>query len=138
MYATVDIAFPKELAEYNNGGTADFSTSSLDCLVLTVRDAPKTIAGLLDAHRRICAQVLPRKITLTGKDNKPEPLTVDARADNPYEDHENYKLEPIFFAIFIVMDTIPSLNACHHRIFSNRDFISVTTVLLVRTANIMM
>ena len=30
MYATVDIAFPKELAEYNNGGTADFSTSSLD------------------------------------------------------------------------------------------------------------
>ena len=72
------------------------------------------------------------KITLAGEDKKPKPLTVDDRADTPYKDHENYSLEPIFFAIFIVIDTIRSLNACHHRILSDRDFISVMTVLLVR------
>ena len=31
------------------------------------------------------------------------------------------------------MDTILSLNACHHRILSDQDTMSITTVLLVRT-----
>lgn len=94
---------------------------------------PKTIDDLLDTHRRICAQVSLRKITLAGEDKKPNPLTVDDRANTPHEDDENYRLEPTCFAIFIVMDTIPSLNACHHRNLSDRDFISILTVILVRT-----
>lgn len=140
IYATVDIAFPRELAEYL--WTKWYRPGETPCRFLNFfarfvgsykPGCPKTIADLLDAHHRICAQVLLRQVTLTGDDDKPKPLAADDRADNPYEDHENYKLEPTFLAIFIVMDTLPPLNSCHDRDPSDRDFVSVTPVLLVRT-----
>ncbi|KAL8902495.1 MAG: hypothetical protein Q9207_004652 [Kuettlingeria erythrocarpa] len=55
------------------------------------------------------------------------------RVDNPYEDHENYKLETLFHAIFVVIDTRPPLKNFHTSAGKDLEFLGATPVLLVRT-----
>ncbi|KAL8915759.1 MAG: hypothetical protein Q9208_008852, partial [Pyrenodesmia sp. 3 TL-2023] len=77
--------------------------------------------------------VMLRQVTLNALDERPKPQTVDNRADNQHENHENYRLESLFHAIFTVIDTIPPLNSCQTRERDDREFVAATPVLLVRT-----
>ncbi|KAL8787432.1 MAG: hypothetical protein Q9213_002209 [Squamulea squamosa] len=137
IYATVNMYFERELAEYL--WTKWFRPGETPCRFGNFfaryvgsykSECPKTVADLLDAHRRVCAQVLLRQITLAAHDDKPKPSTIDERANNnPYEDHENYSLEATFHSIFLVMDTLPP----RKRHSADQDFLAATPVLLVRT-----
>ncbi|KAL8754759.1 MAG: hypothetical protein Q9184_005011 [Pyrenodesmia sp. 2 TL-2023] len=139
IYATVQIAFHRELAEYlwakwfQPGTPCRFGESFARYVASYLPDSPKTVPELLDAHRYICAQVLLRQVTLNPLDYRPKPKTVDNRAENLYENHENYRLESLFHAIFIVIDTIPPLNSNLTRKRDDREFAAATPVLLVRT-----
>ncbi|KAL8846313.1 MAG: hypothetical protein Q9221_008596 [Calogaya cf. arnoldii] len=142
IYATVKINFPKELAEYL--WTKWYRPGETPCRFLNFfarfvsfdkPEYPKTIPDILDAHRCIYSQVLLRQVTLTSYDDKPKPLTVDSRADNLQENHENYKLEPTFLALFIVLDTEPLMKSQPARGDYDPDFPAVTSALLVRTGD---
>ncbi|KAI4213351.1 MAG: hypothetical protein LQ351_004092 [Letrouitia transgressa] len=144
IYATVEIPFERELAEYlwnkwfRQGKTpCRFGNFFARFVGSYNPGSPKTIPELLDAHQRICAQVLLRQGTLCPQDEKPAPLRVDDRLDDPYENHENYILNPIFHAVFIVLDTTvplgPSPGTWRSRAQDDPDFAADTPVLLVRT-----
>ncbi|KAL8714434.1 MAG: hypothetical protein Q9220_001767 [cf. Caloplaca sp. 1 TL-2023] len=139
IYATVDISFQRELAEYlwskwyRQGRPCQFGNAFARFIGSYYERSPKTIEELLVAHRCICAQVLLRQVILNGDDEKAAPESVDDRAEDPYENHENYHLEPIFHALFIVIDTLPPRNAFRDREPGDRDFVADTPVLLVRT-----
>ncbi|KAL8650765.1 MAG: hypothetical protein Q9210_003637 [Variospora velana] len=101
-------------------------------------ESPKSIPELLDAHRRICSQVLLRQVTLTAEDKplKPLPHTIDDRLDNRYVNHENFHLEALFHALFIVIDTNPrrSRVLTHaERVREDTEIFTTLPVLLVRT-----
>ncbi|KAL8854120.1 MAG: hypothetical protein Q9221_001042 [Calogaya cf. arnoldii] len=141
IYATVDIAFPWELAEYL---WAKWFRPEIPCRFENFfarfvgcysPDSPKMISELLDAHRYICAQVLLRQVILHPADNKFNEHTIDGRAEDPYENHENYVLEALFHALFIVIDTIPPLNNFRTRARDDREFVAATPVLIVRTSD---
>lgn len=139
IYATVSIAFRWELAEYlwarwfQPDMPCRFGNFFARFVGCYSPDSPKTVSELLDAHRCICAQVLLRQVTLHPADDRSSEQTVDGRAEDPYENHENYKLEALFHAIFIVIDTIPPLNSYRTRARDDREFVAATPVLLVRT-----
>ena len=111
IYATVNHD-PRELAQYlwdkwfrPGESPCRFGNAFARYIRAWDSDSPKTLPELLDAHRKICAQVLERQIVLTSEDDKPKPQSLDQRAEDPYENHENYMLEASFRAFFIVMDT---------------------------------
>ncbi|KAL8652051.1 MAG: hypothetical protein Q9226_004430 [Calogaya cf. arnoldii] len=139
IYATVDIAFYWELAQYlwakwfQPGMPCRFGNFFAKYVGCYMPDSPKTVPELLLAHRCICAQVLLRQLTLHSTDDKPRGRKVDDRAEDPCENHENYELEALFHAIFIVIDTIPPLNSPSTRARDDREFVAATPVLLVRT-----
>ncbi|KAL8737195.1 MAG: hypothetical protein Q9181_001921 [Wetmoreana brouardii] len=141
IYATVEIAFPRELAQYlwfkwfRKGETPCRFGNFFARFVGSYRpESPKTVPELLEAHRRICAQVLLRQVTLDAVDIQPtRPTTVDDRVESPHENHENYRLEAIFHAVFLIMDTLPPLNSAANRSSRDREFAAATSVLLVRT-----
>ena len=139
IYATVDIAFPQELAQYlwakwfQPGTCCRFGNFFAKYVASFLPESPRTVAELLIAHRCICAQVLLRQLTLQAADDTPRRMTFNARTQNPCEDHENYTLEALFQAVFIVIDTLPPLNSCRTRSRYDIDFVADTEVLLVRT-----
>ncbi|KAL9609355.1 MAG: hypothetical protein Q9167_005863 [Letrouitia subvulpina] len=144
IYATVNIPFERELAEYlwnkwfRAGETpCRFGNFFARFVGSYNPESPKTVPKLLDAHQRICAQVLLRQGTLCAQDKKPAPLRVEDRLESPYENHENYILDPVFHAVFIVMDTtvplVPSSSTWQLRARDDPDFAADTPVLLVRT-----
>ncbi|KAL8918718.1 MAG: hypothetical protein Q9208_007189 [Pyrenodesmia sp. 3 TL-2023] len=103
-------------------------------------ESPKTIPEFLDAHRQICSQVMLRQGILTTQDKPLQPLRHDlgSRVDDRFENHENYRLEALFHALFIVMDVEPTITAAHQRTRSERlqdvkEALAATPVLLVRT-----
>ncbi|KAL8835508.1 MAG: hypothetical protein Q9176_006857 [Flavoplaca citrina] len=139
IYATVDIAFPQELAQYlwakwfHPSITCRFGEFFAKFVASYLHDSPKTVAELLVAHRCICDQVLLRQVVLLPADDRPRSMTFNARSQDPCEDHENYRLEALFQAVFIVIDTLPPLNSCWTRSRHDIDFVADTEVLLVRT-----
>ncbi|KAI4148511.1 MAG: hypothetical protein L6R39_002775 [Caloplaca ligustica] len=140
IYATVDCAFPRELADYlwakwfRKDTPCRFGNSFAKFVAAYKPESPKTVPELLEAHRRICAQVLLRQVTLDAHDIRPyRPMSVDERAYDVYEDHENYKLEATFHAVFIVMDTLLPLPFSPAGSRDDRDFVAAIPVLLVRT-----
>ncbi|KAL8676965.1 MAG: hypothetical protein Q9186_006574 [Xanthomendoza sp. 1 TL-2023] len=140
IYATVPIAFARELAEFlwikwfrPRETPCRFGNFFARYIACYKPASPKTIPELLEAHRRICAQVLLRQVVLNASDIKPFPLDIGDRFDDPHENHENYRLEAIFHAVFIVIDTIPPFNSREKRRFHDREFAAATSVLLVRT-----
>ncbi|KAL8651157.1 MAG: hypothetical protein Q9226_004829 [Calogaya cf. arnoldii] len=143
IYATAESVFPRELAEwlwtnwYRPGETpCRFLNFFARFVTLDRPKCPKRIPDLLDAHRRICSQVLLRQVVLSADDDKPKPLTVDSRADNLQENHENYMLEPTFLALFIVLDTkTPTYSRLLTRRDYDPDFLALTPALLVRTGD---
>ncbi|KAL8760742.1 MAG: hypothetical protein Q9184_003087 [Pyrenodesmia sp. 2 TL-2023] len=103
-------------------------------------ESPKTIPELRDAHRHICSQVLLRQGTLTTQDKPLLPLRQDvgSRVDCRFENHENYRLEALFHAVFIIMDTKPHIRTVHRQTRDEhtrevREALAATSVLLVRT-----
>ncbi|KAL8689097.1 MAG: hypothetical protein Q9224_004724 [Gallowayella concinna] len=98
-------------------------------------NSPKTPLELLDAHRRICSQVLERQIHLTGDDDKPKPNSLDKRAEDPYENHENYRLETSFQNFFIIMDTKVPHNSISTGPSEHRWLFDDAQVLLVRSGS---
>ncbi|KAL8705558.1 MAG: hypothetical protein Q9201_001336 [Fulgogasparrea decipioides] len=140
IYATVEIAFERQLAEYlwtkwfRKGKPCRFGNFFARYVGSYKPESPKTVPELLEAHRRICAQVLLRQVTLSTKDLDPmRPMTVLDRVQHSYENHENYRLEAIFQAIFVIMDTLPPFNSIHNRDPRDREFAAATSVILVRT-----
>ncbi|KAL8992528.1 MAG: hypothetical protein Q9169_007032 [Polycauliona sp. 2 TL-2023] len=128
IYATVGISFRMELLEYlwtkwyRPGETpCRFFNFFARFVASRKPECPKTITDLMTAHRCICAQVLLRQVT--GDHYRPWP---------PYEDHENFKLESTFLAVFIVLDTnLPPMT--REAQIANPDFPAVAPALLVRT-----
>ncbi|KAI4181924.1 MAG: hypothetical protein LQ346_006673 [Caloplaca aetnensis] len=102
-------------------------------------ESPKSIPELRDAHRDICAQVLLRQVTLTAEDKPlkpPRQYDLGTRVDDRYENHENYRLEALFHALFIVMDT--PVHRAHKRSGeeqkqADEEIIANASVLIVRT-----
>ncbi|MCJ1253631.1 hypothetical protein MMC24_001443 [Lignoscripta atroalba] len=68
-------------------------------------ESPKTVPELVEAHRSICAQVSRRQITLDDNDVKTKHNVTDE-----VDDHEHYKLEPIFRALFLVIEKRPDMD----------------------------
>ncbi|KAL8951285.1 MAG: hypothetical protein Q9222_002740 [Ikaeria aurantiellina] len=139
IYATADILFHRELGEYlwgkwfQQGVTPCRFGNFFARFVGSYKpESPHTVPELLNAHRRICAQVLLRQVTFAAQDYQPPPQTLADRLDNVYEDHENYKLEATFHAVFIIVDTIPSLSPPYSR-YRDQGFPATIPVLLVRT-----
>ncbi|KAI4284699.1 MAG: hypothetical protein L6R38_001217 [Xanthoria sp. 2 TBL-2021] len=126
--ATVDIAFGRELSLwlwskwYRPGIPCRFSNFFARFVASHHPDSPKKVPDLLDAHRRICAQVVLRQITLTAEDYKPVPQRIDERVDSLHENHENDKLEDTFHALFIVIDTNFPCNAFGDRDRNDQEF----------------
>ena len=140
IYATVKISFQPELADYlwNKWFRKDtpcrFGNFFARFVGAYKPESPKTVAELLEAHRCICAQVLLRQVTVNAHDIRPyRPMAIDDRAYDVYEDHENYRLEATFHAVFIIMDIVPPLDSHHKRSLEDREFAAATPVLLVRT-----
>ncbi|KAL8657983.1 MAG: hypothetical protein Q9226_001393 [Calogaya cf. arnoldii] len=139
IYATVDITFGRELAVwlwskwYRPGIPCRFGNFFARFVACHYPDSPKSVLDLLNAHRRICAQVLLRQINLTAKDDGPVPQDIGLRVDSLQENHENHQLEPVFHAVLIVIDTNLPGNAFLDRDPNDTDFPSRIPVLLVRT-----
>lgn len=147
IYATVTIPTARELSMYlwdkwfQPGVTpCRFENFFARFIGSYEPESPKTISKLLDAHRHICSQVLLRQGTLTAQDKPLQPLPQDigSRVDNRFENHENYRLEALFHAVFIVMDTKPPTKAAHKRtrdeqLHDVKEALAATPVLLVRT-----
>ncbi|KAL8946006.1 MAG: hypothetical protein Q9222_007541 [Ikaeria aurantiellina] len=139
IYATVNVPVLRELAEYlwskwhRTGRPCQFGNAFARFIGSYYEQSPKTISELLVAHRCICAQVLLRQGVLSADDKRPLPESVEDRADDPYENHENYYLEPTFQALFIVIDTTTPSKPFPDRDPADRDFIADMSVLLVRT-----
>ena len=143
IYATVDGGHdPSGLSQYlwdrwfQPGGTpCRFGNAFARYIRAWDPDSPKTVSELLDSHRKICNQVRFRQITLSGDDDdRPLPQTLDQRAEDPYENHENYRLEASFPAAFIVMDEKCPLNADSSS-SKDRWLFGETQVLLVSTGD---
>ncbi|KAL9007877.1 MAG: hypothetical protein Q9180_009564, partial [Flavoplaca navasiana] len=83
--------------------------------------SPKGVPDLLEAHRRICAQVLLRQLTLTPDDYQPLPEKIDDRIDSLHENHENYRLEDTFHAVFIVINENLPYEEFLHRLRNDSD-----------------
>ncbi|KAI4147080.1 MAG: hypothetical protein LQ341_001883 [Variospora aurantia] len=147
IYATVSLGGARELCIYlwtkwfRQGVTPCRFENFLARYVGSYKpESPKSIPELLDAHRRICSQVLLRQVTLTAEDKplKPLPQTVDDRLDNRYVNHENFHLEALFHALFIVIDTKPRQSSrCRltydERLREDTEILTALPVLLVRT-----
>lgn len=58
------------------------------------------------------------------------------RSDTLHENHENYKVEDTFHALFVVIDTIFPGNAFRVRDRNDQDFPGRTSVQLVRTGDL--
>ena len=140
IYATVDFAFGRELALwlwskwYQPGILCRFGNFFAKLIVCHHPDSPKGIPDLLEAHRRICAQVLLRQLTLTPNDYQPLPEKIDDRIDSLHENHENYRLEDTFHAVFIVIDENLPDEEFLHRVRNDTDALGRMSVLLVRTS----
>ncbi|KAL8996284.1 MAG: hypothetical protein Q9169_004170 [Polycauliona sp. 2 TL-2023] len=138
IYDIVNFRHGRELALflwakwYRPGIPCRFANFFARFVVCHHPDSPKSIPDLLDAHRRICAQVRLRQVTLTAEDYKPSPQKIDDRVDSLHENHENYRLEDIFPAVFMVLDTNPPRGRIHGP-FENPEFPEGLPVLLVRT-----
>ncbi|KAL8966279.1 MAG: hypothetical protein Q9197_006075 [Variospora fuerteventurae] len=80
------------------------------------------------------------QVTLTAEDKplKPLPQTVDDRLNNRYVNHENYHLEALFHALFIIIDTVPRQGSrpvltYDERVREDTEILTALPVLLVRT-----
>ncbi|KAL8723208.1 MAG: hypothetical protein Q9225_000474 [Loekoesia sp. 1 TL-2023] len=141
IYATCNVPFVRELPEYlwakwfRPGDTpCRFGNFFSRFIGSYESESPKTIPELLEAHRCICAQVLLRQVILHPNDDKPRPQSLDDRFDDPHENHENYRLEAIFHAVFIVIDKIPPSDSFHKLSYNKRGpWVGALQVLLVRT-----
>lgn len=140
IYATVDFRFGRELALwlwsrwYQPRISCRFGNFFAKFVVCHYSDSPKSVQDLLDAHRLICAQVLLRQITLTPQDYQPVPEKIDDRVDSLHENHENYKLEDTFHAVFIVIDENLPYREFLDRVRNDADALGRISVLLVRTS----
>ncbi|KAL8909962.1 MAG: hypothetical protein Q9171_004728 [Xanthocarpia ochracea] len=113
IYAIVKISFKPELAEYlwtkwfRKDTPCRFGNFFARFVGAYNPESPKMVPELLEAHRY--------------------------RAYDVYEDHENYRLEATFHAVFIIMDIVPPLDSYHKRSLKDRELAAATPVLLVRT-----
>ncbi|KAL8689834.1 MAG: hypothetical protein Q9218_004579 [Villophora microphyllina] len=141
IYATVENVWKKELAEYlwvkwfRNGESpcrfGNFFARYIGCYK---PESPKAVSNLLEAHRRICAQIMLRQVTLNANDIGPMPHTIDNRENDPRENHENFVVEPVYLAVFMIFDTVPLMNSIRDRARDDRD-LAATPALLVRTGD---
>ncbi|KAL8695343.1 MAG: hypothetical protein Q9218_000102 [Villophora microphyllina] len=142
IYATVQLTYPRQLSEYlwtkwfRKGETqcrfGDFFARPVGSYQ---SQSPNTVAELLDAHCRICAQVLLRQVSLTTRDFNPNcPVNVDDRVDSPHVNHENYRLEATFLAVFIIIDT-PNQDIVRAASKDQDELVAAIPVLLVRTGD---
>ncbi|KAL8877258.1 MAG: hypothetical protein Q9198_004692, partial [Flavoplaca austrocitrina] len=78
--------------------------------------------------------VLLRQLTLTPNDYQPLPEKIDDRMDSLHENHEKYRLEDTFHAVFIVIDENLPYEEFLYRVRNDMDALGRMSVLLVRTS----